>query len=114
LGVHYGGMEWHILKTELFDRKFEKLDKGVQQQIERTRDQLKQNPYVGKSLQLEFFREKKIGKFRVYYLVYKEYSVVYMITISEKKDQQRTINTIHLFLNQYRKEIEEWVQSHKD
>ena len=47
------------MKTELFDRKFEKLDKGVQQRIERIRDQLKQNPYVGKPLQLGFFREKR-------------------------------------------------------
>ena len=47
----------------------------------------------------------------MYYLVYKEYAVVYMITISEKKDQQKAINTIQLFLSKYRKEIEEWVQS---
>lgn len=106
-------MKWRILKTELFERKFNKLDKSIQQQIEKIRDQLKENPFVGKPLQVEFLREKKVGKFRLYYLIYKEYVIVYMIAISEKKDQQRAINTIQLFLDRYQQDIEKWIQEHK-
>jgi hypothetical protein len=73
---------------------------------------LKEDPFIGKPLQVDFFREKKVGKFRIYYLIYKKYVIVYMITISEKKDQQKAINTIQLFLDKYQKEIEDWIQEH--
>jgi len=106
-------MKWRILKTELFEKKFNKLDRSIQNQIKKIRDQLKENPYVGKSLQVEFLREKKVGKFRIYYLIYKENVIVYMITISEKKDQQKAINTIRLFLEKYREDIESWVKEHR-
>jgi len=58
-------MKWHILKTEFFERKFNKLDKSVQHKIEKIRDQLKENPFVGKPLNVDYFREKKIDKFSV-------------------------------------------------
>ena len=106
-------MKWRILKTELFERKFNKLDKSVQRQIEKIRDQLKENPFVGKPLNVDYFREKKIDKFRVYYLIYKQYVIVYMITISEKKDQQMAINTIRFFLDRYQEDIEKWIREHK-
>ena len=65
---------------------------------------------MGRALESDYFREKKIGKFRIYYLIYKECIIVYMVTISEKKDQQRTINTIRLFLDKYREDVEEWIE----
>ncbi|MBS3155722.1 type II toxin-antitoxin system RelE/ParE family toxin [Candidatus Woesearchaeota archaeon] len=88
-------MDWIVLKTEMFERKFSKLDKSIQKEIEDIKNQLKINPYVGRELKYEFFREKKVGKFRIYYLIYKKYVIVYLITVSEKKDQQKTINTIY-------------------
>lgn len=87
-------MRWKILKTDLFERKFNSLDQSIQKQIIKIRDKLKENPFVGKPLQVHYLREKKIGKFRIYYLIYKEYLIVYMITLSEKKDQQKAIRTI--------------------
>lgn len=104
---------WRILKTELFEKKFNKLDKSLQEQIENIKKQLEYNPYVGDALQVEFFREKRIGKFRIYYLIYKEYVIVYMITISGKKDQQKAIDTVLLFLDKYKEEIEQWVEKYK-
>ena len=65
-------MKWKVLKTELFEKKFRKLDKSIQQQIEDIRDQLKENPFVGRALESDYFREKKVGKFRIYYLIYKD------------------------------------------
>ncbi len=64
-------------------------------------------------MRYDFFREKKLGKFRIYYLIYEEYLILYMITISEKKDQQIAINTVMQFLNIYKKEVEEWVKQSK-
>jgi len=36
-----------------------------------------------------------------------------MITIGEKKDQQKAINTIRFFLDKYQEDIEKWIQEHK-
>ncbi len=48
--------------------------------------------------------------YRMYYLIYEDLQAVYIITLSGKKDQQNAINTIRLFLEQYRVEIEEKVR----
>ena len=106
-------MAYRILKTSVFERKFAKLSPDVQRAIEKMKDKLKENPFSGKPLRYDFFREKKLGKFRVYYLIYEEYLILYMITISEKKDQQVAINTVMQYLDIYKKEVEEWIKQHK-
>lgn len=106
-------MTYRILKTAVFDRKFAKLSLEAQKAVEKLKDKLKENPFSGKPLHSDFFREKKHGKFRIYYLVYKEHLIVYMITISEKKDQQVAINTVMHFLDAYEREVEEWMSQNK-
>jgi len=106
-------MTYNILRTDLFERKFNKIDNSIQKEIKEIRDKLKENPFLGKPLDFEFFREIKIKKFRIYFLIYEEYKIVYMITISEKKDQQVAINTIRLFLWKYKEEIEDWIRKHE-
>ena len=68
-----------------------------------------QNPYVGKPLGVRWFREKKLSKYRVHYLIYEDLKAVYIITLSGKKDQQKVINTIRHFLDKYKEEIERMV-----
>lgn len=106
-------MVYRILKTAVFERKFARLSSDVQKAIEKMKDKLKENPFSGKPLRYDFFREKKLGKFRVYYLIYEEYLILYMITISEKKDQQVAINTVMQFLDIYKKDVEEWIKQHR-
>jgi mRNA-degrading endonuclease RelE of RelBE toxin-antitoxin system len=103
-------MAYFVLRTGVFDKKFSKLTPEIQSSIEKLRDKLKENPFLGKPLRYDFFREKKIGKYRVYYLIYKQYLVLYLITVSEKKDQQLAINTVIRFLDVYRKDVEEWAR----
>ena len=43
--------------------------------------------------------------YRVYYLVYEEYIVVFVITISTKKDQQDAIDKIKSLIPHYQEEI---------
>lgn len=76
--------------------------KGIVDKIEK---KLVQNPFSGTPLGYPWFREKKNKKFRIYYLIYEEQKVVFMITISGKKDQQKTINTVLLLLDKYREEL---------
>ena len=106
-------MVYKVLKTAVFDRKFSKLSLDVQKAIEEIKYKLQENPFSGKPLRYTFFREKKYGKYRIYYLIYEKQLILYMITISEKKDQQVAINTVLRFLDIYKKDVEDWVQKHK-
>lgn len=97
---------YRIYTAEEFERDFNKLDRSVKKQIEKEIGQLETNPYVGKPLGYKFFREKKVGNHRFYYLIYEEYLVVFLIALSDKKQQQKVIDTIKSLMPYYRKEIE--------
>lgn len=56
-------------------------------------------------------REKKKDKYRVYYLIYEQLNVVYMVAMSEKRDQQAVINTIFLLLDQYKEQIQNMLKT---
>ena len=94
-----------IFTTEEFDKLFNKLDRSLQKQIEKEIEQLQINPDVGKPLGYKFFREKKVKNYRIYYLIYEEYIVVFIITLSDKKDQQKAIDAIKNLIPIYREEI---------
>ena len=93
------------MTTDEFDHDFQKLDHSLQIQISKEISQLEQNPYVGKPLGFTFFREKKIHNYRVYYLVYDDYVLVFVIALSTKKDQQKVINKIKHLLPYYKEEV---------
>ena len=99
-------MKFRIFTTEEFNKKFSKLDKNIQRQIDNEIEQLETNPNSGKPLGYKFFREKKVRNYRFYYLIYEEYIVVFIITMSEKKDQQEAIDKIKGLIPFYRDEIE--------
>ena len=96
---------YNIYTTEEFNKKFSKLDKSIRTQIDKEIEKLQDNPHTGKPLGYKFFREKKIKNYRFYYLIYEEHVVVFLITISDKKDQQKAIDTIKNLIPYYREEI---------
>jgi len=98
-------MLYKIYKTDQFNKDFNKLDKSLQEQTEKEIEQLEINPYVGKPLGYKFFREKKVKNYRIYYLIYDEYVVVFVIALSDKKDQQKIINKIKHLIPFYREHI---------
>tara|TARA_Y100000310_G_C20460848_1_gene705283 strand:+ start:385 stop:699 length:315 start_codon:yes stop_codon:yes gene_type:complete len=104
-------MAFIVYRTPIFDKKLEHFSDHFKQQIDRFEEQLKENPYVGKPLGVRWFREKKLDLYRMYYLIYQDLNAVYIITLSAKKDQQKIINTIRHFLEQYREEIEQKVKN---
>ena len=97
--------EFTVYTTEEFDKDFNKLDNSIKEQIINEIEQIRVNPHIGKPLGYKFFREKKVKGYRIYYLIYEEYIVVFIITISDKKDQQKAISTIKHLLPYYREEI---------
>ena len=90
-----------VLSTKEFDTWEKLLPKEYQEQIKRIIRQLKETHDVGKPLGYPFFREKKIGKYRIYFLVYEDVDTVLLITISDKKTQQDTIDKIKENLDYY-------------
>lgn len=97
--------KYTIYTTEEFDKDYEKLDKSLRIQIDKEIEQLENNPYASKPLSYDFFREKKIRNYRIYFLIYDDFLIVFVIAISDKKDQQRTINTIKTLIPFYREEV---------
>ncbi|MBW2974475.1 type II toxin-antitoxin system RelE/ParE family toxin [Candidatus Woesearchaeota archaeon] len=100
-------MKFKIYTTEEFDRLYNKLDSGIKRQIAKEIDQLENNPLVGKPLGYNFFREKKVQNYRIYYLIYETYLIVFIVTISGKKDQQKAIDKIKKLLPYYRQLIKD-------
>src|SRR3989344_8061334 len=107
---------YSVFHTRKFDRELDKEFTHTEREevgnIERK--QLKENPYVGDQLGYPFFREKKIGGKRVYYLVYDDLKAVLMIAVSDKKTQQETINEIRLHLKEYYEVIKEAIKQHDE
>jgi len=88
-------MVYEVKTTELFDNDFKKfIPKQYHEDIKRRLRKLAENPYVGKPLGDKYFRELKLGKFRVYFIVFEKEVVVFVVAISDKKTQYDTISLI--------------------
>jgi len=99
-------MAFRIFKADEFDKVLKKLDNSEQKRVDKILAQIaERGDEVGKPLSGPFFREKKFDGKRLYYLVYKDFSVVLALTIGDKKTQQATINTILLNLAQYQQHV---------
>ncbi|MBI1968361.1 hypothetical protein HYS49_00460 [Candidatus Woesearchaeota archaeon] len=86
---------WELKETNEFEQRFEKLPPDIKQRFERQIKKLEENPYgLGKPLGCPWFRELKNNKFRVYYLVYDPFVVVLFVGVSDKKEQQASIDSI--------------------
>ncbi|HSU72590.1 MAG TPA: hypothetical protein VLJ21_01960, partial [Candidatus Binatia bacterium] len=92
-----------VFRTERFDKELLKqLSREEQRKVERLeQQQLTVNPYAGDPLGNRFFREKKLGVKRAYYLVYEDLRAVLLVAISDKKTQQETIDEIRTHLADY-------------
>lgn len=95
-----------VLSTREFDVWEEILGKVYEKEIKGVIEQLKENMNGGKPLQYPFLREKKIGTYRIYFLVYKKIDTVLLVTISDKKAQQKTIDLIIKELHTYKDLVE--------
>lgn len=72
----------------------------------------KKGENVGDPLKYPFFREKKVGGKRVYFLIYSDIRAVLMVGISDKKEQQETIDDIKGRLEEYHEVIKEAIRQH--
>lgn len=99
--------KWNVEQTDLFEKTFNKLiPQDIQEYFKKQIFKLSENPYVGKPLSYAFFREKKIKKWRLYYLIYDTYLVLYLINLSDKKLQQQVIDRIKSELDLLKQYVE--------
>ncbi len=95
-----------VLETGTFSRLFETLEKPEKEWIRKVIEQLKENADVGKPLHFNWFREKKFGGKRLYYLVYKKSSNVLLVAFCSKKEQQKIIKHILENREKYKRLVE--------
>jgi len=100
-------MVYAVYTTESFDKEFNKLSNEEQKRIKNIFLQLKDNPFVGDSLQIKILREKRLIEKRVYYLVFEDLKTVLIVAVNDKKAQQKTIDYILTYINEYRKYVQE-------
>jgi len=100
-------MKFKVYRTNTFEEEFSLLSKSEQDRVKKFEIKLSENPFVGRPLSYEFFREKKLNGKRIYYLIYEEYIIILMTAISDKKTQQATIEAIRDKLDEYHNTIKE-------
>ena len=99
-------MPYQIYETETFSKLYEAMEKIEQEWIDKIKQQLTENPQVGKPLRFDWFREKKFGDKRMYYLIYKDVSKILLVSFGSKKEQQKIIEHIIKNKERYMKIIE--------
>ena len=95
---------FRVYQTDEFKIEFEKLfDKHETLKFKRFVERIKINPYQGNPLRVTFVREFKSQKGkRAYFLVYEDIKKVLFIAVSNKKTQQKIIDSIFNNLSGFR------------
>lgn len=99
--------KYSVFRSVSFQQEIAKYSKSLQERVDE--DKLMYNPQYGNPLGTKWFRETRFDSYRIYYLIYEDLQAIYMVAISDKKDQQKTINTIKLFLEFFREELEKLI-----
>ena len=102
---------FRAFRTDWYEKKFKKLSSQEQERVQGIEQELKEKPYDGKPLGYEFFREKKFNGKRLLFLVYENHHVIFLITITNKKAQQKVINLIKVNLDVYKTKLEKILKS---
>lgn len=98
---------FRVFKVYRFEKSAKKLlTESQDEEVEQLINDLKNEKIVGQPLTYPFFREKKIRGKRVYFLVYEDLKVAFLVNVSKKKYQQETIDEIKALLPAFKKEAE--------
>jgi mRNA-degrading endonuclease RelE of RelBE toxin-antitoxin system len=102
---------FRAFRTDWYEKKLSKLSPNEQNRVEHIEQELKNGPFSGKPLGYEFFREKKFDGKRLIFLIYGSHKVVFLITITDKKTQQKVIDLIKANLDVYKEELNKILKS---
>ncbi len=88
------------------------LTKVQQQGVDHIEEEISDVGFTGKPLGYKFLREKRVGEGkRIYFLIYENLNATLMVSVSDKKTQQETINKIKEYLPEFKSLAEELVKS---
>ena len=104
---------FRVFRSDWYDSKLQKLSSAEQDICKNFEQQLKEKPYAGKPLGYEFFREKKFDGKRLIFLVYNEHKTIFLITITNKKAQQKEIDLIKANLDVYKETMNKIIREIK-
>tara|TARA_B100002003_G_C14120009_1_gene538663 strand:- start:848 stop:1165 length:318 start_codon:yes stop_codon:yes gene_type:complete len=96
-----------VIGTDTYLKEVSKWPKDYQEAVDKIPKKLAENPFIGDPLRYPFLRERRVKEKRVYYLIYKDLKLVLLVAVSDKKDQQATINHIKGHLDEFRKVAED-------
>ncbi|MBS3103228.1 hypothetical protein J4458_07335 [Candidatus Woesearchaeota archaeon] len=101
-----------VYRTAEFEKLMNKLlTKEEQKRVENIEEEISEKGFTGDTLGFKFLREKRISGKRVYFLVYEDLKSALMVSISDKKAQQETIDKIKVYLPEFRRLMEEIIKS---
>jgi hypothetical protein len=89
-----------VYETETFAKIHSSSEKQEQTWIEKIRCHLQENLLVGKPLRYNWFREKKLGNKRHFYLINTNRFKAILVAFGTKIEQQKIIN--HIIANKER------------
>lgn len=98
---------FRVVYSESVEKETRKLTRFGQKRIIGFEHQLEIEPFSGKPLGYKFIREKKFNGKRLLFLVYPQYSAVYLVIITDKKFQQRMIDKLKESLPKYEEKLKE-------
>ena len=97
-----------VYRTNEFERLMNKLlTKEEEKRIGKIESEISEKGFTGKPLGYNFLREKRINGKREYFLVYEEFNSALMVSISDKKTQQETIDKIEEYLSEFKRLMKE-------
>ena len=88
-------MSYRIYATETFKTLYYSLEKDEQRWIDKIKKNLEEYQ-TGKILRYGWFREKKYGNKRLYYLIDDEKRNILLVSFAPKKEQQKIIDFVTL------------------
>ena len=101
-----------VYRTEEFERLTIKLLTNEEKiRVTKIEEEIEEIGFTGDPLGFKFLREKRIAGKRVYFVVYEEFQAALMVSISDKKVQQETIDKIKEYLPEFKKLMKELIES---
>ena len=83
-----------VYELDIFSETLQTLEPVERAWIEKIKDQLKDDLFVGKPLRYEWLREKRYNNKRIYYLINPMTRKALIVAFGSKKEQQQIIDSV--------------------
>lgn len=97
-------MAYWIYRTVEFKKCYLRLNLHIRKQVDASVSTIVKAPFSGRHIRYKYFREKRIGPYRLYYLVLEKHLV--LLNIGHKNNQKHDIESIIHHIPFYRNEAE--------